>query len=117
MKAIRLRTEYLQDPIGIDILRPRLSWNCEGGIHQTAYEIIAADDAEKNLWRSGKVHSSSMHCPWGAEAVSPKTKVIWSVRLWDENDICGDWSAATFETGIDAWSAKWITGIYIVNPT
>ena len=117
MKAIRLRTEYLQDPIGIDILRPRLFWNCEDGLRQTAYEISAATDTGEILWRSGKVHSSSMHCPWGAEAISPKTKVIWSVRLWDENDICGDWSAATFETGIDAWSAKWITGNYIVNPT
>ena len=117
MKAIRLRTEYLPDPIGIDSLRPRLSWNCEGGVRQTAYEITAANDAGERLWRSGKVHSSSMHCPWGGEAVAPKTKVIWQVRLWDENDICGDWSSASFETGIDAWSAKWITGNYFVNPT
>ena len=117
MKAIRLRTEYLQDPIGIDILRPRLFWNCEGGIRQTAYEITAANDAGETLWRSGKVQSTSMHCTWGAKAVNLKTKVIWSIRLWDENDICGDWSEATFETGIDTWSAKWITGNYMVNPT
>ena len=41
MKAIRLRTEYLQEPIGIDIVRPRFFWNCEGGIKQTAYRLFA----------------------------------------------------------------------------
>ena len=28
MKAINLRTEYLINPIGIDIQNPRLFWNC-----------------------------------------------------------------------------------------
>ena len=40
MRAVRLRTEYLKDPIGIDIPRPRLFWNCEGGLRQTAYQIV-----------------------------------------------------------------------------
>lgn len=31
MKAIRLKCEFLSDPVGIDIVRPRLMWNCEGG--------------------------------------------------------------------------------------
>ena len=117
MKAIRLRTEYLSNPIGIDIEKPRLHWNCEGGIRQTAYEIVAADDRGNGLWSSGKVQSSSMWCPWGAQPVAPKTKVLWRVRLWDEADSCGDWSESSFETGIDTWKAKWITGNYCVNPT
>ena len=40
MKAIRLRTEYLKNPIGLGIQKPRLFWNCEDGIRQTAYKII-----------------------------------------------------------------------------
>ena len=36
MRAIRLRTEYLNDPVGIDVRKPRLMWNCEGGVKQTA---------------------------------------------------------------------------------
>ena len=116
MKAIRLKTEYLLDPIGIDIAMPRLFWNCEDGIAQSAYEIVAADDSGKELWRSGKVLSDAMHCRWGGQAVAPKTKVLWRVRLWDENDICDLWSEASFETGIDRWKAKWIAGNYVVNP-
>ena len=32
MIAIRLKTEHLFDPLGIDIRQPRLFWNCEGGV-------------------------------------------------------------------------------------
>ena len=53
MKAIRLRTEYLENPLGIDICHPRLQWICEGGQRQTAYQIVT----EK--WDSGKISSSS----------------------------------------------------------
>ena len=116
MKAIRLRTEYLKDPIGIDIAKPRLFWNCEDGVKQTAYEIVAADDSGKVMWKSGRVKSSSMCCTWGGRAVSCRMKVFWKIRLWDENDVCGEWSGASFETGIDEWQAKWICGSYRVNP-
>ena len=41
MNAINLKCEYLINPIGIDIQKPHLMWNCENGIKQTAYRIIA----------------------------------------------------------------------------
>lgn len=116
MKAIRLRTEYLKDPIGIDISKPRLFWNCEGGIEQSAYEIMAANEAGDVLWSSGKVASGAMQAAWSGKAIPCKTKVLWRVRLWDEQDICGEWSQAAFETGIDTWKANWITGNYKPDP-
>ena len=97
MQAIRLRTEYLKNPIGIDIAAPRLFWNCEGGKKQTAYEITAVDASGKKLWESKKVLSDAMHCQWGAKPAAAKTRVFWKIRLWDENDVCGDWS--NFRTG------------------
>ena len=45
MQAIRLKTEHLFDPVGVDFSAPRLFWNCEGGKKQTAYQIVAADDS------------------------------------------------------------------------
>ena len=39
MKAIRLKTEHMFVPLGLDIEKPRLFWNAEGGTKQTAYEI------------------------------------------------------------------------------
>ena len=115
MKAIRLKTEHLFDPIGIDLAQPRLFWNCEGGMKQTAYQIVAVDEQGIVLWDSGKVESNSMHATWGGAPVPPKTKVLWKVCLWDECDVCGEWSKASFETGIDRWQANWITGNYRIS--
>ena len=120
INAIRLRTEYLKNPIGIDFVKPRLSWNCEGAEKQTAYRILAEDEYERILWDSGKVNSSTMvHIPWGGDSLASRTIVKWKVRLWDENDLPGEWSEeAWFELGLllaDDWTAKWITGNYRVN--
>ena len=115
MQAIRLKTEHLQNPLGVDFTAPRLFWNCEGGKKQTAYQVVAVNDAETILWNSGKKESASMRTRWGGKPVPPKTKVLWKVRLWDENGNPGDWAESTFETGMDKWNAKWITGNYRVN--
>ena len=49
MKAIRLRTEHMENPLGIDIREPFLSWNCDGGKKQAAYEITAMSGGEGHL--------------------------------------------------------------------
>ena len=111
MKAIRLKTEHLYNPLGIDIKHPRLMWNCEGGIKQTAYQIKCED------FDTGKVLSDDMSFVYPRE-LSSRQRVNWSIKLWDENDQDGEWSAAFFEMGLlkkDDWKAKWITGNYSVN--
>ena len=111
MKAIRLRTEYLFDPIGIDLQSPRLQWNCEGGVKQTAYQIVTES------WDSGKVESASMRAEY-PKPLRSRERVHWRVRLWDEKGEPGEWAEAFFEMGLlDAsdWQAAWITGNYTVN--
>lgn len=115
MQAIRLKTEYLTNPVGIDVTAPSLMWNCEGGAMQTAYRIIAEDDAGEVLWDSGKVVSRAMRAAWGGMPVPPKTRVLWKIRLWDEHNTPGDWQSAAFETGIDRWQGQWIAGDYRVS--
>ena len=117
MKAIRLKTEHLFDPLGIDIQRPRLMWNCEGGVKQTAYQITAKGADGEELWDSGKVESSSMRAEY-PKAPVPRQRVNWTVRLWDESGEPGEASSAFFETGLltpSDWTAKWIAGNYSVN--
>ena len=117
MKAINLKTEYLIDPIGIDIRHPRLFWNCEGGTKQTAYRIVAKTD-EQIVWDSGKVSSESMHADYPNDLAS-RQRVEWNVTLWDEIDREGEPSeTAFFETGLlsaSDFTAKWISGNYLVN--
>lgn len=117
MKAISLRTEYLINPIGIDIRHPRLMWNCEGGTKQTAYRIVAKTD-EQIVWDSGKIISESMHADYPNDLAS-RQRVEWNVTLWDETDREGESSeTAFFETGLlsaSDFAAKWISGNYRVN--
>ena len=95
MKATRLRTESMIDPIGISTKIPRLSWVCEGGLKQTAYQIAAKDrDSEKTLWDSGKIQSSQM-------AYIPLLTLLPHKSgngrcAWDEHDTVGDWSDTAF---------------------
>ena len=59
-----LRCEYLTNPIGIDVARPRLSWVIESdrrGERQTAFQVLVASSEELlksdkgDLWDSRKV--------------------------------------------------------------
>ena len=106
----------MYEPVGIDIQRPLLSWNAEGGKTQTAYEIVAESDG-KRVWMSGKVMSSSMRAEYPEKLVS-RQRVDWKVRLFDENGNAGEWASASFEMGLlspSDFAAKWITGNYKVD--
>lgn len=116
MKAINLKTEYLINPIGIDVKNPMLSWNAEGGVKQTAYRIVAEKDGSV-VWDSGKVSTDKMNAEYPKE-LSSRDKIIWNVTLWDENDREGEKNQASFEIGLTKksdFTSKWITGNYRVN--
>ena len=119
MKAIHLRTEYLENPVGIDVIEPRLFWNCEGGKRQTAYRITARCEGEV-VWDTGKVASSRMtHIPYGGKRLQSRQRIEWSVRLWDETGAEGEATSAFFEMGLleaGDWRAKWIAGDYKIDP-
>lgn len=116
MQAFRLKTEYLKNPIGIDITEPRFFWNCRGGQTQTAFQIEAIDDSNSLVWDSGKIASGSMHARYDGKKLESRSFVSWKVRLWDENDDVGEWSKpAFFEIGLLSakdWESKWISGNY-----
>lgn len=61
-----LRTEYLADPLGIDVEKPRLNWTLSGaarGEKQTACQVLVASSVaglarnQGDLWDSGKTLS------------------------------------------------------------
>lgn len=118
MRAIHLQTEYLTEPLGLDIAAPRFYWNCEGGVTQTAYQIVAKRNGEL-LWDSGKVLSSRMtHISYEGTPLRSRDRVEWSVTLWDENGQPGDSAESWFELGLlnpSDWTAQWISGNYKPN--
>lgn len=120
MRAVHLRTEYLKDPVGIGIRKPRFFWNCEDGKRQSAYRITAkraqAGGERETVWDTGKVCSASMtHIPYEGKPLHSRDRILWSVQLWDEEDRPGEPSQAQFEMGLlepSDWEGKWITGDY-----
>jgi alpha-L-rhamnosidase len=108
MKAYNLKVNRLSRAIGIDSGTALLSWLVEGGVRQSAFRVVLKS-GDKLLCDSGKVTSSATEYNTPIEIPS-KTRVEWSVTLWDENDICGESTSAFFETSIDKseWIAKWI---------
>lgn len=115
MKAIHLRTDYLNEPLGLGNPEPRFYWNCEGGMKQTAYRIICRRDGGI-VWDSGKVVSDSMtHIRYAGEKLCSRDRVFWSLQLWDEHDHPGETAESWFELGLlekTDWKASWITGDY-----
>lgn len=120
MKAIHLKVDYLNQPIGIDLSIPHFFWNCQKGITQTAYRIYVRNEEGEELWDTGKVSSQKMtHILYEGKNLDSRNCVFWKVKLWDEKDQEGEWSEeACFEMGLlhpTDWKAKWISGNYKVN--
>lgn len=125
LKAMNLRTEYHTDPLGIDIVEPRLSWVLESSDpllrdqKQSGYQILVATSRDKlkegaaDLWDSKKVPSSSTsQIAYGGQTLKSEMQCVWSVRVWNGAGEVSDWSApATWTMGLlgkgDA-IAKWI---------
>ena len=119
MRATHLQVEYLTEPLGLGNPTPRFYWNAEGGIIQTAYQIICTR-AGKTVWDSGRVESSSMtHILYAGAALCSRDIVTWRVQLWDENGEPGEIAESHFELGLlrsSDWTARWISGDYKPDP-
>ncbi|NGZ76969.1 alpha-L-rhamnosidase [Saccharibacillus alkalitolerans] len=122
MMVTELRCEYLKNPMGLTVSRPRLGWKLltdRRNALQTAYRIqVAAEDetfAEENLvWDSGRLESDeSAHVEYAGEELKSVTRYVYRVRVWDDQGEESPWSdSAYWETGLlnaAEWRARWIT--------
>lgn len=128
LKIENLRCEYLCNPLGIDELNPRLSWEMGSGGQksevrgqkQTAYRILVADSREElkkdkgNLWDSRKVISAdSAQIEYAGKKLSSFQFCFWKVKIWDETGVESGWSdTARWSIGPLArndWQGKWIS--------
>jgi len=125
LRLTDLRCEYLENPLGIDVARPRLSWKLaavdpgERGLRQSAYRVLVASSPallaldEGDLWDSGRVGSSrSVHVEWEGVPLRSRMACCWKVRAWDGDGEPSDWSeVARWSMGLldpSDWSARWI---------
>jgi hypothetical protein len=122
MTPARLRCEYRENPLGVDLPQPRLSWILQSdkrGEAQTGWQILAASSAEllaKNkgdLWDSGRVKSDqSVNLSYAGKPLISAQQVFWKVRAWNKAGEASAWSApAAWTMGLvneKDWRARWI---------
>ena len=117
-----LRCEYHNNPLGIDITSPRLSWITQSekrGWKQSAYQILVASSQENldqdrgDLWDSGKTQAGqSIQIPYAGKPLLSHGQCFWKVKVWDQNGAASPWSqTATWSMGLlneADWQAQWI---------
>ena len=114
-----LRCNHATNPLGVDDLRPGLSWKIKStdrGERQTAYQIVVglSEDAEKEIvWNSGKVSSDqSAFIEYSGEPLAYGKRYYWKVKIWNASGKESSYSDVAFwETAIDPaqWKADWIS--------
>ncbi len=117
----RLRCEYLENPLGIDEVRPRLSWNIESdrrGARQVAWRVRVASSAdhlargEADLWDSGRVADDrTVHIEYDGVPLVSRMACHWQVQVWDEQGGTAVSELAFWTVGLlqaSDWQAHWI---------
>lgn len=111
-KIIDLRTDGVENPVGIDNAAPRFSWKMKSGkigIRQIAYQIVVKEEDGNTVWDSGRVkNAESVDIRYGGEKLEPKTRYKWTVKVEDEEENIYTSKPAYFETALmDETLASW----------
>jgi alpha-L-rhamnosidase len=122
LKTGQLTCEYLNNPLGIGVNSPRLSWTLTSdgrNQSQSAYELVVSDNEAEikknqgNMWTTGKVMTDqSLHIAYAGKSLQSFTRYYWRVRVYDQNGVASGWSAPQwFETALlstNDWQGQWI---------
>ena len=121
LNPVALRTEYRVEPLGIDEVQPRLSWQIESksrGEKQTAFQILVASSPQLlqqgkgDLWDSGRlVSDETIGTAYAGSPLVSQEHCYWKVRVWDVDGHSSWSSPAEWTMGLlkpEDWKAGWI---------
>jgi alpha-L-rhamnosidase len=118
LRVVGLRCEHHVDPLGIDVVQPRLSWRTETEVPdwaQSAYELEVHDATTGDqVWSTGRVDSDeSVLVAWRGPPLHARQACSWRVRVWGAEGDASEWSdEARFEIGLLTsadWQARFVT--------
>lgn len=113
-----LKCEYLENPIGIDVINPRLSWQIisdKRNVKQEQFQIQVATDKEFNniVWNIHTFSEKSIHIPYNGAPLESRRRYFYRVKVWISKDEKSEWSDVQFwEMGLlssSEWMAEWIS--------
>ncbi len=119
--VVHLQCEQLTDPQGIDVLRPRLSWQLTGDekdLHQTAWQLFVASSPELlakdkgDLWTSPKTTGDQNRMiRYAGATLRAGMCCYWKVKVWTTGGVTtwsptGRWSMGLLSPA--DWKARWI---------
>ena len=120
-KISGLKCEYKVNPLGVDVVKPRFSWNLESnqrGISQSAYQLFVSSSLENlnenipDVWDSKKVQSDqSIQIAYDGQPLGSNQKYFWKAKIWDQNGETHESGPSFWTTGLlqeSDWKAKWI---------
>ena len=122
LRVCSLKTELLDEPLGIELARPRLSWRLESdrpGARQSAYRVRVASSPEAlaaggaDLWDSGQVVSDAcFDIAYAGAPPESRRRCWWTAEVWDETGAQAEPAPlATWEMGLldpADWSGAWL---------
>jgi alpha-L-rhamnosidase len=127
----QLRCEYRENPLGVDVVQPRLSWKLDDGnsklengnsgnglrgVKQAAYQILVASSEkllardQGDLWDSGKVESDqSLQIVYAGKPLTSRMACFWKVKIWTGSSLNPEPRLLT----TSSWSAPahWTMGL------
>ncbi len=125
LKIASALCENAINPIGIERVEPRLSWQLVSSLrnqYQSAWQVQVASSSQllhsgaADLWDSGKISgpvgAQSISVPYGGSPLRSRQRCYWQVRVWDSNDrpsaFCTPqhWEMGLLQPG--DWEAQWV---------
>lgn len=120
ISVTKLRVEGLENPLGLDLLQPRFSWQIAANVNdvqQTAYQLLVASHPDTlaldrgDLWESHIDSDQSLWISYAGKKLQPNQRCYWKVRV-ATNQGATAWSTpAEFGIGLlteGRWRGRWI---------
>ena len=125
-----LRCNYLLDPLGIDDINPRFSWEIvfqkKRNVVQSSFKVLVATreelltETDADCWNSGEIKSDqSQQVKYEGKTLISCKRYYWKVKVTIRGINAVIYSEPSyFETGLlyaDEWKAQWISAPNIWN--
>lgn len=118
MRIYDLKTNYQENPIGIELSAVTFSWKvdgAEGKFQKSARLLISRDEAfEEPVYDSGEADLNS--CAFTPDVrLSPACCYYWKVAVTDETGVRAESEPASFEGGHpeEEWHGSWIKAPFV----